>query len=75
MDPLITASARLYSTGNRLGALKRVALRDDASRFALRDSVMAQPGNLVRAKALLRSTARQRGEREPSQNVRFAALR
>jgi hypothetical protein len=51
MEPLITASALLYATGNRLGALKRVALRDDASRFALRGSVMAQPGNLVRAKA------------------------
>jgi hypothetical protein len=38
--------------------LKRVALRGDAPALALRGIAMAQLGDLVRAKALLRSTAR-----------------
>ena len=35
MDPLITTAARALAAGDPLGALKRVALRDDApgSRF------------------------------------------
>src|SRR5262249_42669863 len=40
------------------GALKRVALRDDAPALALRGIAMAQLGDLVRAKALLRRAAR-----------------
>jgi hypothetical protein len=75
MDPLITAAARLHATGNLLGALKRVALRDDVSTFALRGIVEAQPGNLLCARTLLRSAASHCGERNRSQNVRFAALR
>jgi hypothetical protein len=35
MDSLITAAARAFATGDRLGALKRVALRDDAPALAL----------------------------------------
>jgi hypothetical protein len=58
MDSLITAAARALATGDPLGALKRVALRDDASALALRGIAMAQLGDLVRAKALLRSAAR-----------------
>jgi tetratricopeptide (TPR) repeat protein len=58
MDALITAAARLLAIGDPLGALKRVALRDDAPALALRGIAMAQLGDLVRAKALLRRAAR-----------------
>ncbi|MET3578137.1 hypothetical protein ABID19_001154 [Mesorhizobium robiniae] len=58
MDSLITAAARALATGDPLGALKRVALRDDAPALALRGIAMAQLGDLVRAKALLKSAAR-----------------
>ena len=58
MDPLITAAARALAAGDPLGALNRVALRDDAPALALRGIAMAQLGDLVRAKALLRSAAR-----------------
>jgi hypothetical protein len=58
MDALITAAARALAAGDPLGALKRVALRDDAPALALRGLAMAQLGDLVRAKALLRRAAR-----------------
>ena len=64
MDSLITAAARALAAGDLLGALKRVALRDDAPALALRGIAMAQLGDLVRAKALLRSAARAFGPRE-----------
>jgi hypothetical protein len=44
--------------------LKRVALRDDAAALALRGIAMAQLGDLVRAKALLRRAARAFGPKE-----------
>ena len=64
MDSLITAAARALAAGDPLGALKRVALRDDAPGLALRGIAMAQLGDLVRAKALLRSAARAFGPQE-----------
>src|SRR6185503_7754814 len=64
MDSLITAAARALAVGDPLGALQRVALRDDAPALALRGLAMAQLGDLVRAKALLRSAARAFGTRE-----------
>jgi hypothetical protein len=64
MDSLITAAARALAAGDPLGALKRVALRDDAPALALRGSAMAQLGDLVRAKALLRRAARAFGPKE-----------
>jgi hypothetical protein len=64
MDSLITAAARALAAGDPLGALNRVALRDDAPARALRGIAMAQLGDLVRAKALLRSAARAFGPRE-----------
>ena len=64
MDSLITAAARALAAGDFLGALKRVALRDDAPALALRGIVMAQLGDLVRAKVLLKSAARAFGPRE-----------
>jgi DNA-binding transcriptional ArsR family regulator len=64
MDPLITAAARALAAGDALGALKRIALRDDAPGLALRGIAMAQLGDLVRARALLRRAARAFGPTE-----------
>ena len=64
MDSLIAAAARALAAGDPLGALKRVALRDDAPALALRGIAMAQLGDLARAKALLRRAARAFGPRE-----------
>src|SRR3984885_7573429 len=58
MDSLITAAARALAAGDPLGALKRVALRDDPPALALRGIAMAQLGDLARAKELLRSATR-----------------
>jgi hypothetical protein len=64
MDSLITAAARALAAGDPLGALKRIALRDDASALALRGVAMAQLGDLARAKALLRKASRAFGPKE-----------
>jgi hypothetical protein len=64
MDSLITAAARALAAGDPLGALNRVALRDDAPALALRGIAMAQLGDLVRAKSLVRSAARAFGPKE-----------
>src|SRR6185312_15575621 len=64
MDSLITAAGRALAAGDPLGALKQVALRDDAPALALRGIAMAQLGDLARAKALLRRAARAFGARE-----------
>jgi hypothetical protein len=64
MDSLITAAARALAAGDPLGALNRVALRDDAPARALRGIAMAQLGDLARAKALVRSAARAFGPTE-----------
>src|SRR6266478_4374232 len=64
MDSLITAAARALAAGDSLGALKRVALRDDPPALALRGIAMAQLGDLARAKALLRNAARAFGPKE-----------
>jgi hypothetical protein len=64
MDSLITAAARALAAGDPLGALKRVALRDDAPALALRGIAMAQLGDLVRARTLLRNAARAFGQKE-----------
>ena len=70
MDSLITAAARALAAGDPLGALNRVALRDDAPALALRGIAMAQLGDLVRAKALLRRAAHAFGAREPVARAR-----
>ena len=64
MDSLITAAARALAAGDPLGALKRVALRHDAPALALRGIAMAQLGDLVRARELLRRAAGAFGPRE-----------
>jgi hypothetical protein len=58
MDALIAAAARALAAGDPLGALNRVALRNDAPALALRGIAMAQLGDLARARALVRSAAR-----------------
>jgi tetratricopeptide (TPR) repeat protein len=64
MDSLITAAARALAAGDALGALNRVALRDDAPALALRGIAMAQLGDFDRAKALLRRAAHAFGPKE-----------
>src|SRR4029453_16270683 len=64
MDSLITAAARALAAGDPLAALNLVALREDAPALALRGIAMAQLGDLVRAKALLRRAARAFGPKE-----------
>jgi hypothetical protein len=70
MDSLIIAAARALSAGDPIGALKRVALRDDPPALALRGIAMAQLGDFVRAKALLRNAARAFGPREATARAR-----
>ena len=70
MDSLITAAARALALGDPLGALNRVALRDDAAALALRGIAMAQLGDLVAAKALLRRAARRFGPNEAMARAR-----
>ena len=70
MDSLVTAAARALAAGDPLGALQRVALRDDPPALALRGIAMAQLGDLVRAKALLRSAARAFGSKEAVSRAR-----
>ena len=64
MDSLIAASARALAAGDALGALKRVALRDDPPALALRGIAMAQLGEHARARELLRQAARGFGAHE-----------
>lgn len=64
MDSLITAAARALAAGDPLGALNRVALRNDAPALALRGIAMAQLGDYTRAKMLVRKAARTFGSRE-----------
>src|ERR1700757_1003279 len=64
MDPLIAASARALAAGDALGALKRIALRDDPPALALRGIAMAQLGDYVRSRELLRRAARAFGSHE-----------
>ena len=70
MDSLITAAARALAAGDPLGALKRIALREDPPALALRGIAMAQLGDFLRAKALLRRAARGFGPREPLARAR-----
>ncbi len=64
MDSMIAAAARALAAGDALGALKRVALRDDPPALALRGIAMAQLGEHPRARELLRLAARGFGSHE-----------
>src|SRR4051812_14444484 len=70
MDSQIAAAARALAAGDPLGALNRVALRDDAPALALRGIAMAQLGDLARAKALVRRAARAFGSTQPVARAR-----
>ena len=72
MDSLITAAARALATGDALGALNYIALRDDPPALALRGIAMAQLGDLSRAKILLRRAARSFGPRQAVARARCA---
>lgn len=64
MDSLITAGARALAEGDPIGALKLVALRNDAPGLALRGIALAQLGELGRARELLRAARRTFSARE-----------
>ena len=64
MDSLISAAARALAAGDALGALQRVALREDPPALALRGIAMAQLGEHPRARELLRRAARDFGAHE-----------
>jgi hypothetical protein len=64
MDSLIDAAARALAAGDPLGALNRVALREDAPALALRGIAMAQLGDFPRARMLVKRAARAFGPRE-----------
>ncbi len=70
MDALISASARALAAGDPLGALKRIALRNDPPALALRGIAMAQLDDLPRARQLLRRAARSFGAHEARSRAR-----
>ncbi|BBK37195.1 hypothetical protein STAQ_22730 [Allostella sp. ATCC 35155] len=70
MDSLIAAAARALAAGDLMGALNRVALRDDPPALALRGIVVARLGDLDRARGLLRRAARAFGSAEAVAHAR-----
>ncbi len=72
MDSMITAAAHALAAGDPLGALRRIALRDDAPALALRGIAMAQLGDFVKARALVRSASRAFGPKEMMARARCA---
>ena len=70
MDSIIAAAARSLAGGDALGALKLIALRDDAPAFALRGIAMAQLGDYALARDLLQRAARGFGAREQLSHAR-----
>jgi hypothetical protein len=70
VDSSITAAGRALRAGDPLGALKRVALRDDPPALALRGIARAQLGDLGRARQLLRRAARGFGPRATVERAR-----
>jgi hypothetical protein len=68
---LITATLAL-TRGDPLGALRLVALRDDAPALALRGVAMAQLGELGRARELLQAAARAFGPHQGLARARCA---
>lgn len=70
MDALITAAARFLAAGDALGALQRVALREDPPALALRGIAMAQLGEHARARELLREAVKAFGPSEAVSRAR-----
>src|SRR5262245_14132511 len=58
MDSLITAAAHALASGDHLGVLKRLPLRTDGPALGFGGIALGQLGDLVRARAVLRSAAR-----------------
>src|SRR3954454_1555290 len=72
MEAVISAAAQALAAGDPLGALNRVALRDDPPALALRGIAMARLGDVVRAKTLLRQAARSFGPKATLARARCA---
>jgi hypothetical protein len=70
MDSMIAAAGRALAGGDALGALKRVALREDPPALALRGIAMAQLGEYPRSRKLLRRAARGFGAHEERARAR-----
>lgn len=70
MDAVIAAAGHALAHGDILGALKRVALREDPAALALRGIAMAQLGDLERARSLLNAAAQRFGTREVTARAR-----
>ncbi len=70
LDLPLAAAARALARGDPLGALGRVALREDAPSLALRGIAMAQLGEFGRARLLLRRAARAFGAQAPLARAR-----
>src|SRR6185503_19940708 len=70
MDSLIAAAARSLGAGDAIEALKRVSLREDPPALALRGIAMAQLGEHLRARELLRRAARGFGAHEALSRAR-----
>jgi hypothetical protein len=70
MDSAISTAARALSAGDPLQALRHVALRTDPPALALRGIALAQLGELVAARKLLRRAARDFGAAEPVARAR-----
>jgi tetratricopeptide (TPR) repeat protein len=70
VDSLIAAAGRALAAGDALGALDRVALRSDPPALALRGIAMAQLGEHLRARELLRRAARGFGAHEQLSRAR-----
>jgi DNA-binding transcriptional ArsR family regulator len=66
MDSLLSTAARALASGDPLGALKHIALREDPPAIALRGIAMAQLGDFGHARKLLARAARTFG---PSESV------
>ena len=64
MDSILNAAAQALAKGDVLGALNRVALRNDPAALALRGIAMARLGDMSRARELLKLAARGFGRHE-----------
>jgi hypothetical protein len=73
MDPQVREAARALSAFDPLAALQQVALREDPPALALRGIAMAQLGEYVIARKLLRRAARAFGPADPTSRARCVA--
>lgn len=70
MDALIAAAGRALAAGDPLGALNRIALREDAPALALRGIALARLGDLSLGRERLRNAARAFGSKEAAARAR-----